>query len=70
MGWGQAEKVVFDPENGADRYRSVVSSSLRQNPVGSLFKADTATFLAWFIERAVSMTIKLKIKSKKVKIHL
>ena len=38
--------AVFGIENGADRDRSMVSSSLRQGPVGPLFKVDSATFVS------------------------
>ncbi|MHC5140122.1 MAG: hypothetical protein ACYSOF_09620 [Planctomycetota bacterium] len=34
-GWNP-KKGVFSADNGADRYRSVVSSSFRQGPVNSL----------------------------------
>ena len=37
------KNAVFSAEKGADRYRSMVSSSLRQGPVNRFFKVDTAT---------------------------
>jgi hypothetical protein len=42
----QKAKQAFAFRDGADRYRSVVSSSLRQGPIGPAFRAGTASVKA------------------------